>query len=655
MSMTQSHRLRRCAVVGLAVTMLALIGLSVLGTVGTRRSAETVAHSVALAEAYDRAHDAVEAEESLERKYRLEPSDAVRSRYRAAGAELDEALGDVRARGVASDRRLADTVGELHGHYRAGVAEMFAAADAHDEATVERLDDERTDPAMTRLSGLVKAATDQHARAAADAVGSLRRVDSVVFTAGTVGFGLGLCLLVVFTVVVIGHQRALLAQVALSRHQALHDALTGLPNRTLFASLLTEALPAHLASGDSLAVLLLDLDRFTDVNDSLGHRYGDELLRQFGTRIGQVLRPDDTLARLSGDEYAVLLPRIGAEEATILAERIIASVHQSFTLDDVSVDVEVSVGIAIAPAHADAAEELLRCADTALRAAKNAKAGLMVYRPEMRVHDPSRLLLLGDLRRALDVDDQLTLHYQPKVDLRFGEVCGVEALIRWHHPSRGMVVPVDFIPIAESTGLIHRLTTYVLRQAIRQAREWLDAGLHLPVAVNLSPRCLHDPALVTRVTGLLDEYALPPALLRLEVTETTIMTNPALALTTLTMLHELGVGLSIDDYGTGYSSMAYLGRLPVDELKVDRTFVLRMTGDDSDAVLVRGAIDLGHNLGLTVVAEGVEGDEHVAALRGLGCDIAQGYHYARPMPPSELTRWVESFPTGASVGPAARR
>jgi diguanylate cyclase (GGDEF)-like protein len=653
--MMQSHRVRRRAVVGLAVTMLALTGLSVLGTVGTRRSAETVAHSVALAEAYDRAHDAVEAEESLERKYRLEPSAAVRSRYRAAGAELDAALRDVRARGGATDRRLADTVGDLHSRYLAGVAEMFAAADAHDEAAVERLDDERTDPAMTKMSDLVKAATDAHARAAAKAVGSLRQVEGVVFTTGTIGFGLGLCLLVVFMLVVIGHQRALLAQAALSRHQALHDTLTGLPNRTLFASRLTEALPAHLGSGDSLAVLLLDLDRFKDVNDSLGQRYGDELLRQFGTRVGQVLRPDDTVARLSGDEYAVLLPHIGVEDATAIAERIIASVHQSFMLDDVSVDVEVSVGIAIAPAHADAAEELLRCADTALRAAKNAKTGLMVYRPETRAHDPSRLLLLGDLRRALDADDQLTLHYQPKVDLRFGEVCGVEALIRWHHPTRGMVTPVDFIPIAESTGLINRLTTYVLRHAIRQAKDWLDAGLRLPVAVNLSPRCLHDPSLVTRVTRLLDEYGLPPALLRLEVTESTVMTNPALAMTTLTMLHELGVGLSIDDYGTGYSSMAYLGRLPVDELKVDRTFVLSMTGDDSDAVLVRGAIDLGHNLGLTVVAEGVEGDEHVAALRGLGCDIAQGYHYARPMPPAELTHWVRAFPTGSSVGPWVRR
>jgi diguanylate cyclase len=220
-------------------------------------------------------------------------------------------------------------------------------------------------------------------------------------------------------------------------------------------------------------------------------------------------------------------------------------------------------------------------------------------------------------------------------------------LLRWQHPTRGLVAPADFIPIAESTGLINRLTIYVLRQAIRQAREWLDAGLRLPVAVNISPRCLHDAALVTRITNLLDEYEVPAGLLRLEVTETTVMTNPALAMTILTMLHELGVGLSIDDYGTGYSSMAYLGRLPVDELKVDRTFVLRMNRDDNDAVLVRGAIDLGHNLGLTVVAEGVEGGDHVAALRDLGCDIAQGYHYARPMPPADIAGWLRAYRTAA--------
>jgi diguanylate cyclase (GGDEF)-like protein len=401
--------------------------------------------------------------------------------------------------------------------------------------------------------------------------------------------------------------------------------------------------------------MLLDLDRFKEVNDTLGHQYGDELLRQFGIRVRDVLRVSDTVARLSGDEFAVLLPDADEAEAAALAERIIAGVHRSFVLDDVTVDVEVSVGVAVAPAHADNVDTLLRFADVAMYAAKDTKTGVVVYRAEMHIQDSTRLVLLGDLRRALDADDQLFLQYQPKVSLRFGELRGVEALVRWNHPTRGLVSPVDFIPIAETTGLINRLTAYVLRLAVRQARDWLQQGISVPVAVNLSPRCLHDPGLVSYVTQLLGQYQLPATLLRLEVTETAVMANPAVAMTTLTELRNLGIRLSIDDFGTGYSSMAYLKRLPVDELKVDRSFVLNMTGDDNDAVLVRSAIDLGHNLGLTVVAEGVEGAGHVTALQDLGCDIAQGFHYARPMSPDDLIQWVDAqescrFLTSPSAG-----
>jgi EAL domain-containing protein (putative c-di-GMP-specific phosphodiesterase class I) len=267
-----------------------------------------------------------------------------------------------------------------------------------------------------------------------------------------------------------------------------------------------------------------------------------------------------------------------------------------------------------------------------------------MYEPAATSHQPNRLLLLGDLRRALEQPGELVVHYQPKIGLPLGDLCGVEALVRWLHPTRGLVSPADFIPVAENTGLVNLLTTNVLRQAIAQAAAWLTAGLRVPVAVNLSARCLVDPTLLDRVRGLLEEQALPPELLRLEVTESAVMANPALAQHTLTGLNRLGVRLSIDDYGTGYSSMAYLKRLPVDELKVDRSFVFHMTeaGND-DAILVRSAIDLGHNLGLTVVAEGVEQAQHVSALRALGCDVAQGYHFARPMPPGQLLTWFREW------------
>jgi diguanylate cyclase len=366
------------------------------------------------------------------------------------------------------------------------------------------------------------------------------------------------------------------------------------------------------------------------------------LLRNVAGRLSAVLREADTVARLSGDEFAVLLPGVGVESARDLANRMLRELHRSFLLGDVTVDIEISIGVAVAPEHGDAVEEIMRNADLAMYAAKDAKTGIVVYDPGTLVQQPSRLVLLGELRRALERPGELLLHYQPKIGLHTGELIGVEALVRWNHSERGCIPPVEFIPVAESTGLINKLTAQVLDLALVQARTWLNEGREIPVAVNLSPRCLLDVQMLDRVRDLLARHRVPARLLRLEVTETAVMANPALAMDTLNGLHELGVRLSIDDYGTGYSSMAYLKRLPVDELKVDRSFVLNMTSSDNDAVLVRSATDLGHNLGLTVVAEGVEGPEHVAALRELGCDIAQGYHFARPMPPDQLGQWLDA-------------
>jgi diguanylate cyclase (GGDEF)-like protein len=657
--MWRSQWVRRGAVVGLALTVLSLTVLSIVGVASTRRSAQDVTRSAALAEAYSRAHYAVAAGESLERKYRLEPDPAVRVRHREAAADLQRALTDVLARGGPTDRHTVDTLRVMVARYQTAVAHMFAAIDNGDEATILRIDNNETDPAFQQMSNLVQSATDQHAKAAAKAVDDLRRVEAVVFVTTTVGFAAGLCLLAVFAMIAVGYQRALLNQAAASRYEALHDPLTGLANRTLFTDRVDQALLSADRTGSKTSVLLLDLDRFKEVNDTLGHQYGDELLRQVAGRISDALRASDTVARLSGDEFAILMPHAGEAAATALATRILASMHCSFTLNDVTVDVVASIGAALAPTHADDTTALLRRADIAMYDAKDTKSGVVLYRPDMHTKDSTRLVLLGDLRRALDTTDQLVVHYQPKISLQLGELCGVEALVRWQHPERGLVQPLDFIPIAETTGLINRLTTHVLRLAIGQARTWLDTGLAIPVAVNLSPRCLLDAGLVQHVTDLLEEHQLPADLLRLEVTETAIMANPALALSTLTELHDLGIRLSIDDYGTGYSSMAYLKRLPVDELKVDRTFVLNMDTDHSDATLVRSAIDLGHNLGLTVVAEGVEGSQHVAALQDLGCDIAQGYHYARPMPPENLTAWIRQHnantpSTGTDGRPAVR-
>ena len=415
------------------------------------------------------------------------------------------------------------------------------------------------------------------------------------------------------------------------RHTATHDALTGLPNRTLLRDRLDQALAGAARSAAEVAVLLVDLDRFKEINDTLGRSYGDALLRQVAPRLSGVLRDGDTVARLGGDEYAVLLPAVdGVVEAEAVAERLREALHRPFDVDGVTLDVEVSVGIAVSPWHGTDSEALLRSVDVAMYVAKERKAGAVVFTPEDHGTAPSRLTVLGDLRRALE-DDELFLHYQPKLTLDGERIEGVEALLRWQHPTRGLVPPAEFVPVAEGAGIILRLTERVLELALAQARRWYDAGHRMPVAVNLSTRCLLDAGLPELVRCMLARHGVPARLLRLEVTESAVMADAARCTDVLQRLHDLGLRLSIDDFGTGYSSMVHLRRLPVDELKIDRSFVRGMTTGAHDAVLVRTAVDLGHNLGLTVVAEGVEQPEHVAALRELGCDIAQGYHFGSPM------------------------
>ncbi len=430
---------------------------------------------------------------------------------------------------------------------------------------------------------------------------------------------------------------------------SLSDELTGLPNRRLLTDRLEQALVLADRRGTTCAVLLIDLDRFKEVNDTLGHHHGDVLLCEVATRLAQVVRTSDTVARLGGDEFAVLLPEVdGATGAGILARRCLAVLHEPFLIEGVTLSIAASIGLALAPQHGADGASVMHAADVAMYEAKECKSGIVSYDPDLDVHTPSRLALLGDLRRALQ-SDELVLHYQPKVDLDTGAVHSAEALVRWQHPERGLLPPSEFIAVAEGTGLILPLTLRTLELAIGQARLWYDAGTPVQVAVNLSPRCLLEVDLPAIVQELLQRHGLPPRQLRLEITESTVMSDPARALAILTALQESGVALSLDDFGTGYSSMSYLKRLPVDELKIDRSFVTSMLRADSDSVLVRSSIDLGHNLGLSVVAEGVEDGQTMAELHALGCDVVQGFHLARPMPPGALTEWL-SERAGQGVG-----
>lgn len=450
--------------------------------------------------------------------------------------------------------------------------------------------------------------------------------------------GIGLAVLYVLLAAISwSATRRLRAQNELNRHQSLHDALTGLPNRALFHDRVAQALRVAARTGSQVAVMLLDLNRFKDVNDTLGHHYGDLLLGQVAERFSAISRAGDTVARVGGDEFAVLLCETTPEAAAAAAGRFADALHTPFSVKDISLDVEVSIGIAIAGAETDV-ETAMRHADVAMYEAKSQHLPFATYELTRDDNTVARLALLGDLRRAISGGD-LLLHYQPKITTS-GELHSVEALVRWQHPSRGLLFPAAFIPVAENTAVIHPLTAEILRQALVQIRDWLDRGWTIPVAVNISARSLMDTTFPNQVQRLLETTGVPAELLSLELTESAIMHDPARALVILEALSAMGIGLSIDDFGTGYSSMAYLKDLPVKELKIDRTFVKGMTTDDSDVVLVQSAVDLGHNLGLNVVAEGVEDAATQQALTEMGCDLLQGYYIRRPISAAELDGWL---------------
>jgi len=652
---SKGRTVTRWATAGLAAVLLALTGFGLWASHSTNRAAREADYFNRLSDAYQQARFAVAAEESLERKYRLEPGPEIRARYQQAAAALAAALDVVSERGNRQDRVLEARLSADHARYLDAIGRMFAAVDAGNTKRVLAIDGAETEPAFAAIEAQVNAAADAHHAQALASLHALRRTETFVVVATPIAFAAGLGLLGVFWAIVVGYQRRTerqaaenqqqaaenQQQAAENQHQALHDGLTGLPNRTLLRDRTDQAI--HQADRELVpaALLLIDLDRFKEVNDTLGHHYGDQLLVQVGERLRGSLREVDTVARLGGDEFAVLLPRIEtADGATTVARKLQAALEEPFLLEDLALDVEASIGVAIYPQHGSDTDELLQHADIAMYVAKDTHAGFVLFDPKQDQHSPDRLALLGELRRAID-QQQLVLHYQPKVDAHTGQMLGVEALVRWQHPEHGLLSPGDFIPLAERTGLIGPLTNYVLDAALRQCRTWQQTGHELSMAVNVSARSLLDLAFPDQVAKLLARWEVPARLLVVEITESTIMADPTHALQVLGRLDAMGVQVSIDDFGTGYSSMAHLKTLPVHELKVDRSFVSQMINNASDEVIVRSTIDLGRNLGLRVVAEGVEDEATWQALDALGCDAIQGYHVSRPVPPDDLIHWLE--------------
>jgi len=435
-------------------------------------------------------------------------------------------------------------------------------------------------------------------------------------------------------------ERDLKSLLAEAQRAANFDAITGLPNRSSFLRKLGEQIHESAAEGSTFALLYADLDRFREINDAFGHEGGDAVLRELGVRIaaeGSVTL--ERVARLGVDDFAFLLPPgSGADDARRAAEDGIRFLREPFTLSEQPVHLSASIGIAAFPEHGLSAEELLRHAEAAMFAAKQSQTRYAVYGAALDAHSQQKIALLGDLRRALETDE-LTLHYQPQVDFRTNRLVGAEALLRWRHPERGMVPPLEFIPVAEETGLIQQLTRWVLKRALQQQCAWQRAGLELRLAVNVSMRNLRDPEFLMVVDALVGTSGVDSASITLEVTEAAMMLEAARTLDVLRRIRALGVNIAIDDFGTGYSSLAYLSRLPVNEVKIDRSFVMDLTTPGSRAI-VRAVIDLGKAFGLRVVAEGVKDEATWKQVQELGCDIAQGYHLSEPLAAADFTTWA---------------
>lgn len=426
------------------------------------------------------------------------------------------------------------------------------------------------------------------------------------------------------------------SETAALEYQALHDPLTELPNRKLLNNRLQQEILRAERSNKPLVLIMSDLDHFKEINDTLGHHVGDIVLQQAAIRLFRTFRKTDNVSRLGGDEFGILLPETSLEQAINISKKAVAAFEIPFVVEGHSLSLGISMGLVESPIHGDDVNILVQRADVAMYVAKRNNLGLSVYDPNQDTHSIGRLALMTEFRSAIE-NQSLEIVYQPKVDVRTKEIIGAEALMRWNHPERGYIDPDEFIPLAEQTGLIKPLTSWALEQAVKQCMIWREIWPDFNMAVNLSVHNLHDVALLNQVRDLIANHDMPPSCLTLEITEGDIMTDPIRAKEILEAFHMMGITLAIDDFGTGYSSLSYLKQLPVDELKIDKSFVMEMTQDENDAVIVRATIELAHNLGLKTVAEGVVNQETWDHLLTLNCDSAQGYFISRPVSPANFT------------------
>ena len=581
---------------------------------------------------------------------RVDPADA---------ASLASELAAIRVklgRIAAQDRAAAPVVQQVSAlveRYGSATGAELAALRRGALSTATVVDRNRVDPTFDEINSLLSraVATTETRRANAEEHAILAARLIVISAAIGMLIAIGLFARARRRVLVGELERTTLrSQVDERGFEAEHDELTGLLNRRGFFATLRETIKTPDVR---IAVLLLDLDGFKEINDTLGHAAGDALLRQIGLRLRVALRGDDEIGRLGGDEFAVLVDASGTSVKDVgeIGRRVRATLTAPFEIAGLSLQVRASVGVAVFPEHGATDEELLRQADIAMYHAKQSRTGFAVYASSADPRGAHTLQLSSELERALG-SGELVVHYQPKADVQTGAITGVEALVRWEHPERGLLSPDAFVPIAERNGLIRGLMLYVLRTGLAEQARWADEGIDVPLAVNLSIANLLDADLPRDITTLLDELRVRPGNLKLEITESYLVTDPTLIHSNIQELCDHGVGLALDDFGTGYSSLTHLRRLPIDEIKIDRSFIEDLETDSDDAVIVQSTIDLAHNLNLCVVAEGVETERVWNKLRDFGCDQAQGYFLARPMCAQALTDWLLSR-VGA-VSPVSR-
>ena len=616
---------------GLVVTLFGMTFAAVLGSWRQAQIVQNLAAESTQTDAYQRAAYLSLQQEALLQGILREPDGEEREAVSGVSKQLLDLLLNL----AAIDPHLADQTTRAAGRQQSLesiTTRYLAALDSGREIAAQEVLESELEPVTEKIRTDLLDVQDRKVRQYTARLAREKRQFGLLLWGMVLTFLLGLGVLAAVSWSNRSHRRMI-------ERMAAHDALTGLPNRVAFQTRIEIAMAEARAGGNCPTVLMLDLDGFKEVNDNLGHHAGDLLLVEVARRLQRSVRSQDTVARLGGDEFAILLADSDPGMGETAAARISKAFDDPFIIDGITLDIEVSIGIVTGRPDEDPAA-LLRSADTAMYTAKEHRLGFTRFNPEQANETASRLTLLGDLRRALDNGDEIRLHFQPKIAVDRDAVIGAEALARWEHPTRGSVGPAEFIPVLEGTSLIHRFTARVLDQALAQARRWLDDGHRIPVAVNVSTRCLLDTTFPDTVARALKTADLPGDLLCIEITENTVMADPDRAIDVLRRIRTLGVTTAIDDFGTGYSSMAYLKILPVDEIKVDRSFVRDMATDHSNYVLVESTVDLGHNLGLAVVAEGVEDAPTVSALQSLGCDMAQGYHYAKPLPAEDFINYL---------------